>query len=83
MKINVKKSRELLLVMKSAEKWAKEFEGSIDDLMQLFSKLDTLKVTIQSSEVLDIYRKKPLTKTMSQRQLTKEAKPFEFLVFNN
>jgi len=83
MKINVKKSRELLLVMKSAEKWEKGLDGSIDRLMQLFSKLDTLEVAIQASEILDVYRKKPLTKTISPRQLTKESKPFEFLVFNN
>ncbi|MBS1615534.1 MAG: hypothetical protein JST06_05390 [Bacteroidetes bacterium] len=81
-----KKSRELLLTTKAAEKWQEQFDAQVDSILETISKLDTQKQVEQATEVMDVYHHSAIDArhhVKRGRRLIIGERPFEFLTFRN
>lgn len=78
-------TRELLVTTKVAESWQQDFDGNVDGLMSLVSKVDTREHVENVTELLDVYHSKveDLSLHMPQKKQVGNWRPFEFTVFRN
>lgn len=78
-------SRELLVTTKVAESWQQNFDGNVDGLMSLVSKVDNQEHVENVTELLDVYHSKveDLSMHMPDKKQEGNWRPFEFTVFRN
>ncbi len=78
------RSRELLLNIKSAQKWEQSFDTTVDELMDLVCKVDNHHQVNRATGLMDVYSKKKKTvKNYYWQCRDTNERPFEFLVYHN
>lgn len=78
-------TRELLVTTKVAQSWHEDFDRNVDELMNLFSKVDDEKHVEDATELLNVYHNKTqeAQKSAKRKKMVQNERPFEFLVFRN
>ncbi|MCB0696431.1 MAG: hypothetical protein KDC07_03645 [Chitinophagaceae bacterium] len=78
-------TRELLVTTKVAESWQQNFDGNVDGLMLLVSKVDNQQHVENVTELLNVYRNQveDLSTPQAHKKQESSWRPFEFTVFRN
>lgn len=78
-------TRELLVTTKVAQSWHDDFDRNVDELMELFSKIDDEKHVDSATELLNVYHNttQEAQKSAKRKKMVQNDRPFEFLVFRN